>query len=936
MKVNYAKLEAGGLHSERKMLPVHAYGDLPVVKIADFEIPVNPLCINASAQPDGQVQVYVDNCDVEWVDGVAKSLIPADSSKKDKRILFCLDFSGPHDLQEALSARVRDVDVTLEGFGPEMFVSASDHVVMLQFKPEDVWQFTRSWLVKETANEGVFWVQMEQPCYLQHTGREIVMKMGTAEEVARISAQSMNATKDEESAPAPSTCTALVVTNQSKRKGTMKKPVHFDDIIGQEEAKAALWKVVRMFRRFDRLRQLDAEMPRGILLIGDGGNGKTMLGEALAEESGVAFMKVNSASLISAYPGESGKNVTKMFNDAKAKKAPTIIFLDEIDAVGAKRSSGSDNRLIDLINTLFVEMDNLANLEYPIILIGATNRPEVLDPNLVRAGRFERKVHVSNPKHGDIVRLLQHYSRNFRMDEDVDLAAVAKKIAGLPCSSSKNVCNEAALALFDADETGKLGLKVSQAMFLSAAKQEVREHIGTSKGKRFNATDDSIKLVDVIGQDAAKEDLRDVINYLRNPQAFIDAGARIPKGFIMVGGPGEGKTRTARAVAGEAEVPFFSISGSDFVEKFVGVGASRVRELFAEAKRNAPCIIFIDEIDAVAKKRKEGGEGNDEYEQTLNQLLVEMDGFDPQTEPVVILAATNRKDALDPAILRPGRLDREAEFHHPNVDDRIKLLQYYTRNKPLAKGVKLESFARNLFGFSAAQCEMVCNEAVLLMLRDGAKEISPSHLDRAIIRITMGAERKIGNVTKEELENTRVHEGGHALVGWFAGRNKIARITILPYGGSLGHVQPLNDDRSSMSDGQMFDRIAMLLAGRAATEIVLDEKDTGPSSDFRKAREVAYKMVTEYGMSTLGIVPEIKGVTRSEAEKASIEAAVKEIVDAEDKRCREIITEHRAELDKLVKALHKKETILGPEFEAMMSAKRTRRSRAKVKLAQVA
>ena len=936
MKVHYAKLEAGGLHSERKTLPVHAFGDLPVVKIADFEIPVNPLCVNASAQPDG-VQVFVDNCDIEWVDGMAKSLIPViDSSRKDKSILFCLDFSGPTDFQEAMSARVRDVDVSLENFGPEMFVSASDHVVMLVFKPEDIWQFTRTWWVKETENKGVFWVQMEQRCYLQHTGRDVVMKMGAAEEAARVSAEIAN--KEEPSpAPAPaSTCTALVVTRQSRKKENMKKPVHFDDIIGQEEAKAALWKIVRMFRRFDRIRQLDAEMPRGILLIGDGGNGKTMLCQAMAEESGVPFIKVNSASLISPYPGESGKNVTKLFNDAKAKKEPVIIFLDEIDSVGAKRTSGSDNRLVDLINTLFAEMDVLGDLEYPIVVLGATNRPEVLDPSLLRAGRFDRKVNVNNPKHGDIVRLLQHYSRKFKMDADVDLEAVAKKIAGLPCSSSKNVCNEAALALFDADETGKLGLKVSQLMFLTAAKQEVREHIGTSKGKRFNVLEDSIKLVDVIGQPGAKEDLQDVINYLRDPKKFREAGARIPRGFIMVGGPGEGKTLTARAVAGEAEVPFFSISGSDFVEKFVGVGASRVRELFAEAKRNAPCIIFIDEIDAVGKKRKEGGEGNDEYEQTLNQLLIEMDGFDPQVEPIVILAATNRKDALDPALLRPGRLDREAVFHSPDVDDRVKLFEYYTRNKKLAKNVKLEFFARNTFGFSAAQCALVCNEAALLMIRDGQKEISPMHLDRAITRVVMGAARKLGNVTKEDLENTRVHEGGHAVVGWFAGRNKIARITIQPFGDSLGHVQMLNDDRHGMNKQQMLDRIARALAGRAATEMVLNEVDTGPSSDFENARGVAYKMVTEFGMSKLGPISAIKGVERSEAEKARIEAEVDAIVATEDTRCREIITLHRAELDKLVKALRKKETILGPEFEAMMSTKRTQRSRAKVKVPLVA
>jgi cell division protease FtsH len=613
-----------------------------------------------------------------------------------------------------------------------------------------------------------------------------------------------------------------------------------------------------------------------------------------------------------------------------------IIFLDEIDSIAPKRTSGSDNRMIDLLNTLLVEMDALADLDYPIVVLGATNRAEVIDPSLLRSGRFDRKINVNNPKHADIVELLEHYSSKFKMDDDVDFDVVAKKLAGLPCSSAKNVCNEAALALFDADETGRLGLKVSQQMFLTAAKQEVREHIGTSKGKRFNVTEDSIKMVDVIGQASAKEDLQDVINYLRNPKAFRDAGASIPKGFIMVGGPGEGKTRMARAVAGEAGVPFFSISGSDFVEKYVGVGASRVRDLFAEAKRNAPCIIFIDEIDAVAKKRVEGGEGNSEYEQTLNQLLVEMDGFDPQIEPIVMLAATNRKDALDPAIVRPGRLDREAVFHHPDVDDRTLLFEYYTRNKPLAKNVKLEFFARNTFGFSAAQCELVCNEAVLLMLRDGDKEVSPMHLDRAITRITMGAARKLGNVTKEDLENTRVHEGGHAVVGWFAGRNKIARITIQPYGDSLGHVQMLNDDRHGMTKQQMLDRIARALAGRAATDIVLNTIDTGPSSDFENARGVAYRMVTEFGMSKLGPISAIKGVERSEAEKAKIEAEVDEIVATEEKRCRELIKLHRAELDKLVKTLRKKETVLGPEFEAMMSKKRTSRSRAKVKLPAVA
>jgi cell division protease FtsH len=927
MKTQYAKMEIADLHSRSDKLPVNFDDESSiVVKVADFEFPVAPECIHASASGN-DVEVFVQHCDVEFDGTLAKRLIPAQSDTKDKRILFCLDFSCP-DGSWLLGPRLRNVEVSLEGFEPHMFISASDNVALLMFEPEQIWHFTRSWWVKETENSEVVWIGMEQPCYLQHTGREVVLKMGKAEEVGRQVETTKPAGNAEQ--PRKETNTALVVYKGSK--STKGGPVvHFDDIIGQEEAKSALWEIVRMLKRFDRLQDLDARMPHGVLLLGDAGNGKTMLACAMACESGVAFMKVKASDLISPYPGEGSKNVVKVWEEARKKKSPVIIFMDEIDGVGAKRKSGSDNRNVEVLNAILDEMDGFNNNEYPIIVLGATNRPEVLDPAMLRAGRFDRKVTVRNPKHAEIVRLLQQYTKRKPLDGDIDFEAVAKKIAGLPCSSAANVCNEAALRLFHADETGKLGLRISQEMFLEAAKQEVREHIGTSSAKRFKSTDDAIKLVDVIGQDGAKEDMVDVINYLRNPEIFRAAGASVPSGVLMVGGPGLGKTRLARAVAGEAEVPFFYLSGSDFVEQFVGVGASRVREFFAELRRNAPCIGFIDEIDALAKKRKPEGQGNDEYEQTLNALLVEMDGFDNEGEPVVLLAATNRKDALDPAVIRPGRLEREAVFYSPDVDDRTKLFDYYTRNKKLAKGVKLEFFARNTFGFSAAKVEMVCNEAALLMLRDGATEVTAMHFDRAITRISVGASRKLGNVTEQDLENTRVHEGGHAVVGWFAGRNKIARITIQPFGESLGHVQPMNDDRHCMYKQQMLDTIASLLAGRAATEIVLDEIDAGPSSDFKAARKMAYRMVTEYGMSDLGPIPEIEGLPRSEAEKAAIEAAVNAIVKQEDQRCRSLINEHRLVLDKLVKALRKKETILGPEFEAIMAGKPVRRSRAKVK-----
>jgi cell division protease FtsH len=413
----------------------------------------------------------------------------------------------------------------------------------------------------------------------------------------------------------------------------------------------------------------------------------------------------------------------------------------------------------------------------------------------------------------------------------------------------------------------------------------------------------------------------DVINYLKDPAAYTKRGAKVPRGTLLVGPPGEGKTLIARAVAGEASVPFFSISGSDFVEMFVGVGASRVRDVFDEARRNAPCILFIDEIDAIGKRRSGGltDGGTDEREGTLNQLLVEMDGFNQSPDPVIIFAATNRKDILDPALLRPGRLDRTATFRKPAMPDRLKLFQYYCRNKALADDVDLEHFARNTFGFSAASVEQVCNEATLLMCRrdesDDAK-VTAKDFDDAIIRVTVGAKTKGRIVSEEEKLNVAVHETWHAGAWFVASKGQpIARITIEGAGDSGGHVSLMNDDRFLVTDKFLYANIVMSLAARLGQKAVLDITDTGASSDLKQARQIAWGMVTEYGMSPLGDVSKVEGTEYSPTMLAKIEDEVQKILNKAEAEAKEIIANYRANADAVVKELLIHETLLGPEFE---------------------
>ena len=454
---------------------------------------------------------------------------------------------------------------------------------------------------------------------------------------------------------------------------------------------------------------------------------------------------------------------------------------------------------------------------------------------------------------------------------------------------------------------------------------------GKSKARMMTPADkNKITFADVAGVDEEKEELEEIVEFLKSPSKFTNMGARIPKGVLLVGQPGTGKTLLAKAVAGEAGVPFFIISGSDFVEMFVGVGASRVRDLFDQAKKNSPCIIFIDEIDAVGRQRGAGlGGGHDEREQTLNQLLVEMDGFSPN-EGVIVMAATNRPDILDKALLRAGRFDRQIVVSAPDVLAREQILEVHARKKRISEEVDLKTIARNTAGFVGADLENVLNEAALLAARRNLNEIGMPEIEDAMVKVTMGPEKKTRVRSEKEKKLVAYHEAGHAVVSrYLPTQDKVHQISIVPRGMAGGYTmyRP-SEDKSFMSKSEMEENIVSLLGGRVAEQLILDDISTGASNDIERASQIARDMVSKYGMSkTVGAIMFGSGQEEvflgrdfaqsknySEQTAAIIDSETKKIIDTAYRRAEQILSEHVDKLHKVAGVLLEKEKIDGDEF----------------------
>ena len=458
---------------------------------------------------------------------------------------------------------------------------------------------------------------------------------------------------------------------------------------------------------------------------------------------------------------------------------------------------------------------------------------------------------------------------------------------------------------------------------------------GKSRARMFTGDKPSVTFEDVAGVEEAKEELREVVEFLKEPEKFISLGARIPKGILLVGAPGTGKTLLAKAVSGEAGVPFFSISGSEFVEMFVGVGASRVRDLFDQAKRHSPCIVFIDEIDAVGRHRGAGlGGSHDEREQTLNQILVEMDGFDTDTN-VIILAATNRPDILDPALLRPGRFDRRVVLDRPDVKGRKAILEVHVRGKPLADDVDLMVLAKETPGFVGADIENLVNEAAILAARRNKKAIGMQEFEEAIERVIAGPERKSRLISDEEKRIIAYHEAGHALVMHELPHcDPVHKVSIVSRGLALGYTMPLpEEDRYLKHRAKFKDELAGLLGGRAAEELVFKDVTTGAANDLEQATKLARKMVCEYGMSeklgpmTFGWKEELVFLGKeigeqrdySEAVAHEIDMEVRRLIEEAYSRAKEILISHRDKLEAIAQRLIEEETLEGDELKALLA-----------------
>lgn len=461
------------------------------------------------------------------------------------------------------------------------------------------------------------------------------------------------------------------------------------------------------------------------------------------------------------------------------------------------------------------------------------------------------------------------------------------------------------------------------------------------KTKATQVRDSKVRFSDVAGADEEKQELQEIVEFLKDPKKFTAIGARIPKGVLLVGPPGTGKTLFAKAVAGEANVPFFSISGSDFVEMFVGVGASRVRDLFEQAKHAMPCIVFIDEIDAVGRQRGAGlGGGNDEREQTLNQLLVQMDGFET-SDSIIVMAATNRADILDPALMRPGRFDRQIFVNIPDVKGREEIFKVHSRNKPLAPSINFKSLARLTSGFTGADIENLLNEAAILAARANRKLIVMEDITEAINKVIAGPAKKSRVVTERDKRITAYHESGHAIIAKsLKNCDTVHEVSIIPRGQAAGYTitLPENDD-NHFTKQKLLDQIAMLLGGRAAEDLVIKDISAGASNDIQRASKIARKMVTEWGMSSsignmyLGASEEVflgrdyqTQLNYSDEMAAKIDAEIKAIIDTQYEHALSILRENRTVMDKMVKLLYEKETIYESEIDALFEPEKAEES----------
>lgn len=718
----------------------------------------------------------------------------------------------------------------------------------------------------------------------------------------------------------------------SKNKARLFMPneikSRFSDVAGATEAKEALQDIIDYLKYPEKYRRSGAHVPRGVLFIGEPGNGKTLLAKALAGEAHCPFLSTTGSDFIEVFVGVGAARVRDLFAQAR-KLAPCIIFIDEIDAVGRERGAGiggGNDEREQTLNQLLTELDGFDSAGVPVIVIAATNRPEVLDKALLRPGRFDRRIVIPFPDFQARVDILKVHARALKIDESVDFSLVAGETAGFSGADLAHLINQAALYATRDDRSFVTARDIEAAHKHILASRSTESSEGSSQVALFMPVQVKTKFADVAGAYEAKEELLEVVDFLIRPEKYTRLGAQIPKGVLLTGDPGNGKTLLARAVAGESGRPFFAVSGSSFIEQYVGVGAKRVRELFSQARKHAPSIVFIDEIDAIGGKRVDSSGGGDrEYAQTLNQLLTEMDGFSTARSSVIVIAATNRADILDKALLRPGRFDRQVQVPYPNIKAREEILQVHLRKVSYDPAVRLDVLARATVGFSGASLANLVNEAAIMAAQQEKAQVTLEDFNEARDKIIMGKQMHSIKMTPDELKMTAYHEAGHTLVLLMLPEDTdpLYKMTILPRGQSLGstHYIPIGDDNMS-SQEEFLARIAVCMGGRIAEELVFGKMATGASGDFATATKIAQNMVRQYGMSPkLGQVVydrNTTGFSPSQETERLIDDEVKRILGEQYARATQIIKDNRDKLEVLAQTVLVKETLYADEIYELL------------------
>lgn len=694
--------------------------------------------------------------------------------------------------------------------------------------------------------------------------------------------------------------------------------IKFSDVAGAKNAKEALKDIIDFLKSPEKFKDLGARIPKGILLAGNPGNGKTLLARAVAGEANCSFVSISGSDFIEVFVGVGAARIRDLFGQAR-KTTPCILFIDEIDAIGRSRGSGfggGHDEREQTLNQLLTEMDGFDQYEQPLVVIAATNMPEVLDKALLRPGRFDRVVYVPYPDFESRLELLKIHTKTKPLSSDINLEEIASLTQGLSGADMENLVNLAALRASQSESKF-----ISKDNFENAYKDLTKSKrdiqiSSQEQAKEFLPLQVKTKFSDVAGLDDVKDDLKEIVDFLKNPSKYTNMGARIPKGVLMSGDPGNGKTLLARAVAGEAAVPFFYASGSQFIQKYVGVGAERVRELFSQARKHAPAIIFIDELDSISKR---SDEGNSEHNQTINQILTEMDGFMQDELPIIVLAATNMADRIDPALKRAGRFDRQLKIPYPNLKARIEILNVHSKGKKFDSSIVIETIAKSTSGFSGASLEGLLNEAAILAVSRNSETINMDMIDESRDRILMG-KKNYGLIRKpDDIKQTAYHEAGHALLSVIQKDYpyKFYKVTVLSRGGSLGVSQSISeDDETGFSKEQFEAKIITSMGGKAAEEIIFNLSHTGIASDFSNATAIAERMVLFYGMGEItGFVSYMNPNAYwnknsiSQETRREIDLEIRKILDNCYKKAVDLLKTNKESLEKIAQALIVNETL---------------------------